>query len=100
MQLYVEFPAAAEESPNQLKGFTKVVLAPAATQRVTMRLDRSSLSAWDAETSQSLVHPGTYTVRVVPVTGISATKPTGNLLTITLAAGQNSIGNLFGEKAA
>jgi beta-glucosidase len=64
VQLYVGFPAAAEEPPNQLKGFTKVVLAPAATQRVTMRLDRSSLSAWDAETSQSVVHPGTYTVRV------------------------------------
>ena len=64
MQLYVGFPAAAEEPPNQLKGFSKVVLAPAATQRVTMRLERSSLSAWDAETRQWVVHPGTYTVRV------------------------------------
>jgi uncharacterized protein (DUF2141 family) len=42
---------------------------------------------------------GTYVVRVVPVTGITATKPTGGVLTINLAAGQNSTGNLFGEKA-
>jgi uncharacterized protein (DUF2141 family) len=42
---------------------------------------------------------GTYVVRVVPVTGTVATKPTTNMLTITLTAGQNSTGNLFGEKA-
>jgi CSLREA domain-containing protein len=42
---------------------------------------------------------GSYVVRVVPVSGIAATKPTGGVLTITLAAGQNSAGNLFGEKA-
>ena len=64
VQLYVGFPASTEEPPNQLKGFAKVVLAPAATQRVTMPLDRASLSVWDAETSQWVVHPGTYTVRV------------------------------------
>ena len=43
--------------------------------------------------------PQTYLVRVVPVAGIAATKPTGALLTITLAAGQVSAGNLFGERA-
>ncbi len=41
---------------------------------------------------------GTYTVRVVPVAGLVATKPTGGILTLTLAAGKASIGNLFGEK--
>lgn len=42
---------------------------------------------------------GTYVVRVVPVTGISSTKPTGGVLTIKLATGQQSAGNLFGERA-
>ncbi len=42
---------------------------------------------------------GTYVVRVVPVSGIAATKPAGGVLTLTLAAGQASVGNLFGEKA-
>lgn len=42
---------------------------------------------------------GTYVVRVVPVSGITATKPTGGMLTLTLKAGQASLGNLFGERA-
>ena len=42
---------------------------------------------------------GTYTVRVVPVAGFVVTKPTGSVLTLTLAAGQSSAGNLFGEKS-
>ncbi|HEX4796106.1 MAG TPA: choice-of-anchor Q domain-containing protein [Humisphaera sp.] len=41
----------------------------------------------------------TYVVRVVPVAGIVATKPIGGVLSITLAAGQVSSGNLFGERA-
>ena len=42
---------------------------------------------------------GTYTVRVVPVAGDVATKPTGGVLSIKLIAGQASAGNLFGEKS-
>jgi hypothetical protein len=42
---------------------------------------------------------GTYVVRVVPVSGAVATKPTGGVLTIVLTAGQASKGNLFGERA-
>ncbi len=42
---------------------------------------------------------GTYTVRVVPVSGITATKPVGGVATITLAVGQVSTGTLFGEKS-
>lgn len=41
---------------------------------------------------------GTYVVRVAPAAGLTATKPTGSLLTIKLIAGQASSGNLFGEK--
>jgi uncharacterized protein (DUF2141 family) len=42
---------------------------------------------------------GTYTVRVVPVTGDTATKPTGGVLTVVVTAGQASTNNLFGERA-
>jgi len=42
---------------------------------------------------------GAYMIRVVPVTGLVATKPVGGVLTITVTAGQASVGNLFGEKA-
>jgi hypothetical protein len=41
---------------------------------------------------------GTYIIRVVPVTGSVATTPAGGVKTITLTAGQSSVGNLFGEK--
>ena len=43
---------------------------------------------------------GPYIVKVVPETGIASTKPTGGMLTITLTAGENSTGNLFGERAS
>jgi uncharacterized protein (DUF2141 family) len=52
------------------------------------------LGAW----SFTGLAPGTYIVRVVPVTGSVATTPTGGVKTITLTAGQSSVGNLFGEK--
>jgi hypothetical protein len=41
---------------------------------------------------------GTYVIRVVPVSGLVATTPTGGVKTFTLTAGQSSVGNLFGEK--
>ena len=42
---------------------------------------------------------GTYAIRVVAVTGLTVTKPTGGLLTLTVTSGQASTGNLFGERA-
>ncbi len=42
---------------------------------------------------------GTYVIKVVPVTGLEATKPTGGVLTIQLGIGQVSTTNLFGERA-
>jgi hypothetical protein len=42
---------------------------------------------------------GTYAVRVVAVAGNAATKPTGGVMGIKLAAGQASGGNVFGERA-
>lgn len=46
-QLYLGFPAAAGEPPRQLKGFSRVDLAPGRAQRVTIRLDARDFSVWD-----------------------------------------------------
>ncbi len=42
---------------------------------------------------------GTYTLRVVPVTGTVATKPTGGVLTLVVNGAQALTANLFGEKS-
>ena len=41
--------------------------------------------------------PGTYTIRVEPVTGTKATTPA--VLKLTIKAGASSTGNLFGEES-
>ena len=46
-QLYLGFPAASGEPPKQLKGFTKIQLAPGASTTVTLPLNDRSLSIWD-----------------------------------------------------
>ena len=49
VQLYLGSPAAAEEPPKQLKGFEKILLKPGERKVVTMKLNKDSLAAWDAE---------------------------------------------------
>ncbi len=64
VQLYVGFPAAAGEPPNQLKGFAKVALAPGQRRRVKMLLDASSFATWSPSISGWVVAPGAYTLSV------------------------------------
>ena len=64
VQLYIGCPAAAEEPPKQLKGFEKIWLEPGEEETVTMKLDRNSLAAWDAESGAWKVHSGSYSVMV------------------------------------
>jgi beta-glucosidase len=64
VQLYLGFPAAAEEPPKQLRGFEKVALKPGESKVVTMKLDKDTLSAWDTDTHAWKVYPGTYSVMV------------------------------------
>ena len=45
-QLYVTFPAAAGEPPQQLKGFEKVTLAPGASKTVEFALSARDLSVY------------------------------------------------------
>lgn len=63
-QLYLGFPAAAEEPPKQLRGFEKVWLKPGESKVVTMELDKESLGAWDSNAHDFRVYPGSYSVLV------------------------------------
>jgi beta-glucosidase len=64
VQLYLGSPAAAEEPPKQLKGFEKVLLKPGEGKVVTLQLSKDNLSAWDEESREWRVYPGTYSVMV------------------------------------
>jgi hypothetical protein len=63
------------------------------------KLDTGDVSATtdiNGKFSFAKLAAGTYELRIVPVTGDTATTPT--LITVTLAAGQNLTTELFGEK--
>ena len=63
-QLYLGFPAAAEEPPKQLRGFEKFTLRPGESKIVSIALDSDSFAAWDRNAGRWRVFPGTYTVMV------------------------------------
>ncbi|MFJ7218340.1 glycoside hydrolase family 3 C-terminal domain-containing protein [Amycolatopsis sp. NPDC098790] len=63
-QLYLGFPAAAGEPPRQLKGFSRVELAPGQSRRVTISLDARDFSVWDTETHAWAPVKGGFTVQV------------------------------------
>jgi len=63
-ELYLGFPAAANEPPKQLKGFQKITLAPGQTQHVTYNLDWENLANWDATARGWIVTPGLFQVMV------------------------------------
>jgi beta-glucosidase len=64
VQLYLGSPAESEEPPKQLKGFEKIRLKPGESKVVTLKLDKNSLAAWDADSRCWKVYPGTYSVMV------------------------------------
>ncbi|MGW5717066.1 glycoside hydrolase family 3 C-terminal domain-containing protein [Amycolatopsis sp. NPDC003865] len=63
-QLYLGFPAAAGEPPRQLKGFSRVELAPGQSRRVTIHLDARDFSVWDAASHAWAPVKGGFTVQV------------------------------------
>lgn len=63
-QLYLTFPAATGEPPNQLKGFVKTDLQPQETQTVHFPLRRRDLSVWDASSHAWVVTDGLYVAKV------------------------------------
>ena len=64
VQLYLEFPPAALEPPQQLKGFEKVLLKPGEGRTITFEIDKAHLSAWNEATHAWTLYPGTYTAHV------------------------------------
>ncbi|KAK7746558.1 hypothetical protein SLS62_009355 [Diatrype stigma] len=63
-QLYVGFPAAADEPVRQLRGFQKVPLEPGQSQTITFELRRRDLSIWDTAAQNWKVEAGDYTFHV------------------------------------
>lgn len=64
-QLYLGFPAAADEPPKLLRGFSKVKDVPVgSSQTVTFPLDATSVRIWGVIADNWSVVPGTYQVLV------------------------------------
>lgn len=60
-QLYVSFPAVADEPVRQLRGFEKVAVNPGESEAVTFDLVRRDLSVWDTTAQEWKVESGEYT---------------------------------------
>ena len=60
VQCYVGFPASASEAPRQLKGFTRVNLAPRQSATVSLALTSGDLGVWDMAANSWVVPGGTY----------------------------------------
>ncbi|KAH8657978.1 glycoside hydrolase superfamily [Xylariales sp. PMI_506] len=78
-QLYVSFPAEAEQPIRILRGFEKVFLEPGQSSEVTFSLRRRDISYWDVAAQQWAIATGTYTF----TTGSSSRDLFGNA-TLTL----------------
>ncbi len=64
-QIYVGDPSATVKRPKiELKGFSRVMLAPGAVRHVTATLDKRSLAYWDTKTHAWKVDPGKFVVYV------------------------------------
>ena len=63
-QLYLGFPAAANEPPKLLKGFAKVHIVPGECSGVAFPLSSIDIAIWDVVAQAWSVVPGTYTVNV------------------------------------
>lgn len=61
-QLYVGFPAAANEPPKQLKGFDRVFITKGATVGVTLNLSPLEFAVWNVAKQQWEHVPGTYKI--------------------------------------
>ena len=63
-QLYVGFPSAAGEPPQQLKGFQKVRLIPGQSAAVSFPLNDRTFSTWDVASHSWVIQSGTFTFAV------------------------------------
>ena len=63
-QLYVGYPAAANEPPKLLKGFQKISLGPGACGGVGFEVAAKDLWVWDVVSQTWLLFPGEYKLLV------------------------------------
>ena len=63
-QLYLGFPASADEPPIQLKGFNKVTLHSGESKTVTMNITPRDVSVWDAVQHAFVVATGQFEVNI------------------------------------
>ena len=64
VELYLESPAAAQEPPKQLKGYTSIDLGPGQSRFVLFRLTPSDLAYYSTGQGKFTVAPGRYTVLI------------------------------------
>ncbi|KAI9731220.1 MAG: hypothetical protein M1834_005413 [Cirrosporium novae-zelandiae] len=63
-QLYIQYPASADEPVRQLRGFAKVQIAAGSTGTATFELRRRDLSIWDVAAQNWAIVTGTYELSV------------------------------------
>jgi beta-glucosidase len=63
-QLYLGYPAAANEPPKLLKRFQKVTLSPGETRHVVFHLNWEDMAIWDCNARGWMVTPGLFQVLV------------------------------------
>lgn len=63
-QLYVEYPAAADQPPQQLRGFKKVPLEAGASAQLTFEVRRKDISYWDVAAQDWAIAKGDYKFHV------------------------------------
>jgi sugar lactone lactonase YvrE len=67
VQLYVRYPDSKVDRPRkQLRGFSRVTVAPGATRTVTLRLAAADLAYWDRTRHDWVVETGRVEVMVGP----------------------------------
>jgi beta-glucosidase len=64
VQTYLGYPAPAGEAPRQLRGFTRVTLAPQQSKSVLLTLAPGDLATWDTARSSWVVAAGSYQIFV------------------------------------
>lgn len=63
-QLYLSFPASAEEPPKVLRGFERTWIEKGKTENVKLTLRRKDVSVWDVVSQEWVVPEGAFTVGV------------------------------------
>ena len=63
-QLYISFPPAAGEPPQQLRDFAMLPLAPGESMGVSFTLDERARSIWAVDGYKWVAVPGQFTVSV------------------------------------